>query len=173
MITALISRFRSITPAARFGMAAAVIVFAADQASKLWVLNGAGLKAAGPGSRIEVLDPWFNFTMVWNRGVSFGMFAADSLWQRAVLIGVSLAIAGLLAYWLMSAQRRLQAGAFGLIIGGAIGNVVDRVAYGAVADFLDFSGLWFPYVFNVADAAISVGVAMMIADLLIHGDKAR
>ncbi|MFN3835754.1 MAG: signal peptidase II [Glycocaulis sp.] len=158
-------------PSARFaaiGAGLAVLVIALDQASKLWVLHGLGFMEAGAGARIEVLDPWFNLTMVWNRGVSFGLFAAESLWARALLIGFSLAIAGVIAFWLTRAERLLQALAFGLIIGGAIGNVIDRFAYGAVADFLDFSGLWFPYVFNVADAAISVGVAGLILDLLLN-----
>jgi signal peptidase II len=154
------------------GFALAALVIALDQLSKYWIVQVQGLGAA-EGSRIPVLDPWFNLTMVWNRGVSFGLFAADGLWQRALLIAFSLTIAGLLAVWLVKAARAMQAIAFGLIIGGAIGNVIDRVIYGAVADFLDFSGLWFPYVFNVADAAISVGVVALIADLIINGDDRR
>lgn len=155
-----------------YGFLLAAGIFIADQATKHWILRMVDLDAGGPGSQIQVLDPWFNLTMVWNRGVSFGLFQADSLWQRLILIGVSLAIAGVLTVWLFQATRRLQATAFAMIIGGAIGNVVDRVAYGAVADFLDFSGLYFPYVFNVADAAISVGVAVLILDLVLHGDRA-
>ncbi|TRO95425.1 signal peptidase II [Glycocaulis profundi] len=154
------------------GFALAALVIALDQLSKYWIVQVQGLGAA-EGSRIPVLDPWFNLTMVWNRGVSFGLFAADSLWQRALLIAFSLTIAGLLAVWLTKATRAMQAIAFGLIIGGAIGNVIDRVIYGAVADFLDFSGLWFPYVFNVADAAISVGVVALIADLIMNGEDRR
>jgi signal peptidase II len=129
--------------------------------------------ALSEASRIDVLDPWFNFTMVWNRGISFGLFQAGSWWQIGLLIAISLGISGLLAVWMMQAERRLQAISFGMIIGGAIGNVIDRIAYGAVADFLDFSGLYFPYVFNVADAAISVGVGLLILDLFINGDRQR
>lgn len=162
-------------PRARRGLALAgfvlaLVVIALDQLSKYWVVHELGLGAAA-GSRIAVLDPWFNLTMVWNRGVSFGLFAADGLWQRAVLIGFSLTISLVLAVWLTKAERRLQMLAFGLIIGGAVGNVIDRLVYGAVADFLDFSGLWFPYVFNVADAAISVGVVALLADLIFNGEK--
>lgn len=163
-------------PAARLaaiGAGLAVLVIALDQASKLWVLHGLGFMEGGPGTRIGVLDPWFNLTMVWNRGVSFGLFAAESLWTRLLLIGFSLAIAGVIAVWLTRAERLLQALAFGLIIGGAIGNVIDRIAYGAVADFLDFSGLWFPYVFNVADAAISVGVAGLVLDVIVNGSERK
>jgi signal peptidase II len=74
---------------------------------------------------------------------------------------------------MFSATRRLQALAFGMIIGGALGNVLDRIFFGAVADFLDFSGMYFPWVFNIADAGISVGVAVLILDLVLHGDKDR
>lgn len=158
---------------AAIGAGLAVLVIVLDQASKLWVLNGLGLMEGGAGARIEVLPPWFNLTMVWNRGVSFGLFAADSLWVRIVLIVFSLAIAGVIAFWMTRAERKLQALAFGLIIGGAVGNVIDRVAYGAVADFLDFSGLWFPYVFNVADAAISVGVAGLVLDVFVNGSERK
>lgn len=158
---------------ALIGFGLAVLVIALDQASKLWVLHGLGFMEGGAGTRINVLDPWFNLTMVWNRGVSFGLFAAESLWMRLLLIGFSLIIAGVIAFWLTRAERLLQALAFGLIIGGAIGNVIDRVAYGAVADFLDFSGLYFPYVFNVADAAISTGVAALILDLLMNGEAKK
>jgi len=154
-----------------YGFILAGLILIADQASKLWILRGLDLDAGGPGTQVQVFDPWFNLTMVWNRGVSFGLFQADSLTQRLILIGVSLAIAGLLMFWLFQSTRRLQATAFGMIIGGAIGNVIDRFAHGAVVDFFDFSGLYFPYVFNVADAAISLGVAVMIVDLLLHGDR--
>lgn len=163
-------------PSARLaliGAGLAVLVIVLDQASKLWVLHGLGFMEGGAGTRIEVLPPWFNLTMVWNRGVSFGLFAAESVWMRLVLIGFSLAIAGVIAFWLTHAERLLQALAFGLIIGGALGNVIDRVAYGAVADFLDFSGLWFPYVFNVADAAISVGVAGLVLDVILSGSERK
>ncbi|MEO1040077.1 MAG: signal peptidase II [Pseudomonadota bacterium] len=155
------------------GFTLAGLILIADQLVKHWILRIIDLDAGGAGSRIQVLDPWFNLTMVWNRGVSFGLFQADSLWQRLILIGFALAISALLAVWLTRAVRWMQAVAFGLIIGGAIGNVIDRIAYGAVADFLDFSGLWFPYVFNVADASISIGVVVLIADLLISGDDGR
>ncbi len=150
-----------------FGFALAGVVVLLDQLTKHWILRVVDLDAGGPGSRIEVLDPWFNLTMVWNRGVSFGLFAADSLFQRALLIGFSLGVATFIAVWLTRAERRLQAVSFGLIIGGALGNVIDRLAYGAVADFLDFSGLHFPYVFNVADASITIGVACLILDAFV------
>ena len=155
---------------ALFGFAVAAVIFIADQITKHIILRVVDLDRIG---QIQVLDPWFNFTMVWNRGVSFGLFQADSDWQRYILIAVSLVIASLLAVWMLKAERRLQALSFGMIIGGAVGNVVDRFAYGAVADFLDFSGLYFPYVFNIADAGISVGVAILLLDAFINGDEAK
>lgn len=164
----LFKRRRSSARLAGIGFALAALVIALDQLSKHVILRVAELDERG---RILVLDPLFNLTMVWNRGVSFGLFAADSLWQRLILVGFSLGISGFLAVWLTRVERPLQAVAFGLIIGGALGNVVDRLAYGAVADFLDFSGLYFPYVFNVADAAISIGVAGLLLDMLLDRDR--
>ncbi len=157
-------------PLAVFGFAVAVVIFIADQITKHVILRVVDLDRIG---QIQVLDPWFNLTMVWNRGVSFGLFQADSDWRRYLLVAVSLVIAGFLTAWMFRAERRLQALSFGLIIGGAIGNVVDRVAHGAVADFLDFSGLYFPYVFNIADAGISVGVALLLLDAFVNGDETK
>ncbi|MCP2670820.1 signal peptidase II [Maricaulaceae bacterium EIL42A08] len=158
------------SPFAVLGYLVAVVFLIADQISKHVILRIVDLDVVG---QIEVLDPWFNFTMVWNRGVSFGLFQAGSWWQIGILIAVSVGVSLMLAVWMMQAERRLQAISFGMIIGGAIGNVIDRFAYGAVADFLDFSGLYFPYVFNVADAAISVGVALLVLDLFISKDEPR
>ncbi|KPP80777.1 MAG: lipoprotein signal peptidaes LspA [Oceanicaulis sp. HLUCCA04] len=169
----MLARYIPSARLAAIGAGLAILVIVLDQATKFWILNGLGFMEGGPGTRIEVLDPWFNLTMVWNRGVSFGLFAAESVWTRLLLIVFSLGIASVIAFWLTRAERQLQALAFGLIIGGAIGNVIDRIAYGAVADFLDFSGLWFPYVFNVADAAISAGVAGLILDLLVNGSERK
>jgi len=158
------------SPFALLGYLTALGFLVVDQITKHIMLRVVDLDVT---RQILVLDPWFNFTMVWNRGISFGLFQAGSWWQIGLLIAVSLAISVLLAVWMMQAERRLQAISFGMIIGGAIGNVVDRLAYGAVADFFDFSGLYFPFVFNVADAAISVGVALLILDLFLNGDRRR
>jgi signal peptidase II len=166
----MFSRRRSAGSFTIFGFVVAVLVLIADQASKYWILYGLDLDGRTP-QQVQVLDPWFNLTMVWNHGVSFGMFQADSDLQRYLLAGVSLAIAGMLIVWMFQTTRRLQALAFALIIGGAIGNVIDRLIYGAVVDFFDFSGLYFPYVFNVADAGICIGVAVMILDLIVNGDR--
>lgn len=156
------------SPYAVMGFLVALGILAADQISKHVILRIVDLDVIG---QIRVLDPWFNLTMVWNRGISFGLFQAGNWWQIGLLIAVSLGVSALLARWMMQAERRLQAISFGMIIGGAIGNVIDRIAYGAVADFFDFSGLWFPYVFNVADASISLGVAALILDLFLSRDR--
>ena len=156
------------SPYALMGYLVALGILIVDQISKHLILRVVDLDVVG---QVRVLDPWFNLTMVWNRGISFGLFQAGSWWQIGILIAVSLGVSALLASWMMQAERRLQAISFGMIIGGAIGNVIDRFAYGAVADFFDFSGLWFPYVFNVADAAISIGVVVLILDLFLNSDR--
>jgi signal peptidase II len=104
--------------------------------------------------------------MVWNRGVSFGLLRANEDLARWGLVALSFLISGVFFWWLRGADRRLTAAALGLVIGGALGNVVDRIRFGAVADFLDFHGLWFPWVFNVADAAITVGAILLAVDMV-------
>jgi signal peptidase II len=105
--------------------------------------------------------------MVWNRGVSFGLFQADDA-GRWILAAFSLAVAIALALWARKADRPVLAAALGLVIGGAIGNLIDRVRFGAVADFIDVSGLgFFPWVFNIADSTITVGVLLLILDSLL------
>ncbi len=148
-----------------YSLALAVLV--ADQLSKLWFLN-LGLQ---PGESQHVFGP-FSLTMVWNRGVSFGLFRADADWVRWVLTAFSLVVAIVIAVWARKVSRPLLGWAFGLIMGGAIGNMIDRIRLGAVADFLDFTRLAFPWVFNVADSAISVGVVLLLIDTFIT-DRAQ
>lgn len=143
-----------------WGALVAVVVFILDRLSKWWIINIIDLPAR---RNIDVL-PFFDLTMVWNEGVSFGMFQAGSLTGRIVLVSFSVVVAGFLVKWLLDVNRWLQAVFLGMIIGGALGNALDRVIYGAVVDFLDFSGLWFKWVFNVADSAISTGVALLVFD---------
>lgn len=152
---------------------AAVAVFVADQITKAWVVGGIFPKAcpgfvahAGhPASycSIEVL-PIFSLSMVWNFGVSFGMLKADNDWMRWALVLFSLAVSAALGWWALKADRTRLALSIGLIMGGALGNAIDRMRFGAVADFLNFEKLFFPWVFNVADAAITVGVILLILD---------
>lgn len=150
----------------RLGLLIALAVVLLDQASKFWILARVRLPDLG---RIE-LSPVFDLSFVANRGVSFGLFQADQGWAQLLLILVSGAIAAFFAYWLRSAQRALTVVSLGLVIGGAAGNLIDRARFGYVVDFLDFSGLHFPWVFNVADAGITVGAALLMLDFLRSGE---
>ncbi len=129
--------------------------------------HGALPLAAG----IEIL-PFFNLVTVWNRGVSFGIFSSDSALVPWLLSAFALAVCGFLMAYLARARRWLLVVAIGGVIGGAVGNIIDRVRFGAVADFLDFHafGLHWP-AFNVADSAIVVGVALMLVDALFASDE--
>ena len=152
---------------AAYAFAAAVIVL--DQITKAWMLYGLHIREVG---QIRVLEPIFNLTFVLNRGVSFGLLTGGET-GRWLLTVFSIAVAGLLAFWATRADRRLLITAIGLIMGGALGNVIDRIRFGGVVDFLDFSGLYFPWVFNVADSAISIGVVLLIADSFISERSAK
>ena len=148
----------------RFGLAAALLVLAADQASKWWILNVFRLPERGS---VPVL-PVLNLTMVWNQGVTFGLFTQNSTWGPWLLAGVALAVVCALGVWMRRAETRFVAVALGAIAGGAVGNVIDRVRFGAVVDFIHaHAGGWSWYVFNVADAAIVCGVAVLILDGLL------
>jgi signal peptidase II len=156
-------------PVIAYALAAAIIVV--DQITKSWVLSGLQLQLGRP---LEVL-PIFNLTLVYNRGVSFGLFQSPEgqeaiRWTLAVF---SLVVALGLIVWVRKAVKPLTAVAIGLIIGGALGNLIDRVRFGYVVDFLDFSGLHFPWVFNVADSGITIGVALLLAETLLTPDKAK
>ncbi len=153
-------------PMSRFGLLVAAIVLVLDQASKAWILDGLRLHEVG---RIE-LSPVFDLSFVRNYGVSFGMLQAESDAARWGLVLLSAVISCVFFWWLRTADRRLTALSLGLVIGGAIGNVIDRVRFGYVVDFLDFQGLFFPWVFNVADAAITIGAGALILDFFLHGE---
>lgn len=144
-----------------FGCAVAVITLVLDQISKWWIVA----RVMDPPRAIE-LAPFFNLVMVWNRGITFGLFG-DAHWGRWAFAALALAIVGVLMSWLSRAAHRSTALALGLVIGGAIGNVIDRVRWGAVADFLDFhvAGWHWP-AFNVADSAIVVGVGLLLLEAL-------
>ena len=146
---------------AAYGFALLVVII--DQLTKAWIISGIDLREVG---RVFVWHPIFNFTWVENRGVSFGLFGDGS--ARWFLSLFSIVVAAGLGYWATKADRRLLITAIGLIMGGAIGNVIDRVRFGFVVDFLDFSGTgFFPWVFNVADSAITIGVILLIVDSLL------
>ena len=155
----------------RFGLTLSAIVFVADQITK-WIVLGPGRFSppgcleAGYNCRFVELTPFFDLHMVWNRGVSFGLLRANEDIARWGLVALSFVISGVFIWWLKGAERKMTAAALGLVIGGALGNVIDRIRFGAVADFLDFNGLWFPWVFNVADAAITVGAILLAFDMI-------
>ena len=134
-----------------------------DQITKAWILYGLQLREVG---RVEVWPPIFNFSFVLNDGVSFGLFGGGA--ARWALSVFSIVVAIALAWWALKAQRRLLVAAIGLVMGGAVGNVIDRIRFGGVVDFLDFSGTGlFPWIFNVADSAITIGVVLLILDSLL------
>lgn len=150
-----------VSPAGRlaFGLAAAVLVV--DQAVKAWILEGLDLPLR---LSVDLIGP-LRLTMVWNEGVSFGFLQARHDLARWGLTAFALVVALALAAWARRADRRLLGVALGLIIGGAVGNAIDRARFGAVVDFIDVSALgFFPWVFNVADAAITIGVLLMLLD---------
>lgn len=141
---------------------AAVVVFVLDQISKLAVVFGLNLIEIG---HLDVWPPYLTFQMAWNKGVNFGLFANHSALMRWVLIGVALIISAWVWRWVTrSDQPNWAQISAGILIGGALGNVVDRVAYGAVADFLNMSccGITNPYAFNVADIAIFAGALGLV-----------
>jgi signal peptidase II len=140
-------------------LAAAVVLF--DQLSKWWVLTPLNLPERG---QVPVLS-FFRLTLVANRGVSYGLMRAQTDVQRYLLVGAAALVVIALIAWVRRADRPIFATAIGLVIGGAVGNnLIDRVRIGWVVDFLDFSALGFPWVFNIADSAISVGVALLLYD---------
>jgi len=149
------------TRPALIAYAAALVAIALDQASKYWVVNVLDL----PDRFQYHLSQVFNLTMVWNDGVSYGFLRAQGTWVRWALAVFAFAAAAAVGAWVWRSVRVTSAVGFGLIMGGAIGNALDRVRIGRVVDFIDFSGTHvFPWVFNVADSAISIGVVLLILD---------
>ena len=149
------------------GLVAATLIV--DQATKQLLL-GYLVKA---GAMVPVIDGFFRLVVVWNRGVSFGLMSGDGALPPWVLSAVAIAVCVALFIWLRRTDRALTAWGIGLVMGGAIGNVIDRARWGAVFDFADFHvGRWHWPAFNVADSAIVVGVALMLIDSLL-GERQR
>ena len=145
----------------RLGLILAVCVFGLDQISKPWILS-----VFDGGVRFVEVTPFFNLVLVYNRGVSFGLLSNDSSFGPYILAGLAIAIALAIYYFLLrKTDKRIMVIACGLIIGGAFGNALDRLVYGAVVDFLDFhiAGYHWPS-FNVADCAIVVGAFLIAYD---------
>ncbi len=152
----------------RQGFVIAVVAFLADRITKWWVLNVLDLDRV---RHIEIL-PFLDFRMVWNRGISMGLFQADGETGRWVLIVLTSLVALFLLVWLFRVQNRILAIALGMVLGGAFGNIWDRISYGAVADFVHLhAGSWSFYIFNVADSAITIGVILLLADALLLPQK--
>ncbi|WP_134494236.1 signal peptidase II [Microvirga pakistanensis] len=160
-----------LSAAAILGFSAALITLILDQATKLYTLFVYDLPLKEP---VE-FAPFINLIVVWNRGISYGLFQQDGDLGRWVLIVVSILASIGLSIWILRTQARLLAASLGLIVGGAIGNVIDRLAYGAVFDFIQFHvGTWSWYVFNVADAAIVAGVVGLLYDsFFLEGRRSR
>lgn len=153
----------------RLGLLFALVVLVADQASKWWILDVLDLPTLVNVPLIGGETVGLDLTMVWNRGVTFGLLSGDGPWHHLVLAVLAAAIAAFLLRWMARAETRLVTYSLGAVIGGAIGNVIDRVRFGAVVDFIDFHVAgWHWYVFNVADAAIVCGVVALVADSLLR-----
>lgn len=148
-------------PASGIGIAVATASYAADQGHKWWMLEVYRIAERG---RVE-LTSFFDLVMAWNKGVSYGLFAQHDDLGRMVLIAITAAICAGLVIWMANLPTRLAGAALGLIVGGALGNLTDRVIHGAVADFFHFHYAGFSwYVFNVADIAIVMGVIGLLLD---------
>lgn len=153
-------------PLTRLGLLIAALVFAFDQLSKWWVLKVVNLDEREP---IQI-TPFLDLAMAWNKGVSYGLLSTH---MQGVLVALSLAITVMLVLWLAKAEKPFVAASYGLLIGGALGNALDRLLHGAVADFVHLHwGTWSWYIFNVADIAIVAGVAVLLYDAVLGRPKA-
>ena len=162
----LVATIRLWGPLSALGLAIAALSFGLDQTVKWWLLNIVNL----PEKRALTITPFFDLTMAWNHGVSYGLLATHT---QILLVAVSVLICALLWAWLARTPRPLTAAALGLIMGGALSNALDRLIHGAVADFFyfHFEGLKVPllnFVFNPADAAIVAGVALLLYESLLE-----
>ena len=148
----------------------ALVIFFVDQISKWIIINPLALQAR---AQIELL-PIFNLTWVENRGISLGLAQAQNDTHRWLLVAMTAAIAAGVGWWITREEKRGDQLALGLVLGGALGNIVDRVRFGYVVDFLDLHfGSFRPfYVFNVADAAISIGVVILLLRAFLIREQA-
>jgi signal peptidase II len=158
----------------RLGLITTLAVLALDQATKLWLLFVFDLGHRG----VVQVTPFFDLELAWNVGISFGWFQNDSALAQIALSAIKVVAVVVLAIWMARATTRLATVALGMIIGGAIGNAIDRFAYGAVVDFALFhvqigekTFNW--YVFNLADAAIVAGVAALLYDSFLGTDAVK
>lgn len=151
------------------GLLAALVVVILDFVTKHWALETLFARSV----RIEVM-PSLNFTPVWNRGVSFGLFASDSPYTPWLLSGFAIVVTIVLVLWLRKSSGWSAVYGLGLIIGGAVGNVIDRLRFGAVVDFIDvYWQTWHWPAFNIADSAITVGVGLLFLEAFGIGAGAK
>ncbi|MEQ8268455.1 MAG: signal peptidase II [Parvibaculum sp.] len=153
-------------PLSLFGMLVGLAGFVTDRLHKWWMLDIYGIAARG---RVEITS-FFDLVMAWNQGVSYGLFQAETATGVAILAGFALLVIFGLGLWLARVEHKATALAIGLVLGGALGNVYDRIAYGAVADFFSFHAFGFYwYIFNIADVWIGLGVALIILESVLPG----
>jgi signal peptidase II len=162
------------TPHLRSGILAAIAALVLDQASKLWLLFVFDIARRGA----VAVTPFLDLVLAWNTGISYGWFQSESQFVQVILMLVKAVAVAVLAVWMARSQTLLATIALGLIIGGAIGNGIDRFAYGAVVDFalfhLDIGGKTYNwYVFNLADVAIVAGVAALLYDSFLGVPAAK
>jgi signal peptidase II len=165
---------RSMRSPLRLGITAAIVTLALDQASKLWLLYGLDI---GHRGTVKVA-PFFDLVLAWNIGISFGWFQNDNAAAQIALMAVKVVAVIALAIWMTRSQTVMATVALGFIIGGAIGNGIDRLAYGAVVDFALFhvqigENTYNWYVFNLADVAIVAGVIALLYDSFIGVPAAK
>ena len=154
------------------GYLVAVIGFLVDQAFKLWMLFGYQIDTVMRLEGPVRLAPFFDLVLVWNRGISYGLFQQHDDWGRYTLIGLAAVAAIGLAIWIWKSHEKLTTVALGLIMGGALGNGLDRILHGAVVDLFHFHlGSFSWYVFNLADVFIVVGAAILVFESLFAGKK--
>lgn len=156
-----ISRATFWGPLSGIGAIVALAGFLSDRLSKWWLIDIFDME-----SRVVVpVLPFFDLVMAWNKGISYGLFQADTAVGRTILAGFAIIVCLVLSLWLAKVNNRLMAVSLGLIIGGAVGNIYDRIVFGAVADFFSLHGYGFYwYIFNVADIWIAIGVGLMMYD---------
>jgi signal peptidase II len=163
-----------LTSPLRSGVTAAVITLVLDQASKFWLLHVLDIAQRGA---VRV-TPFFDLVLAWNTGISYGWFQNEDATGQAILVAVKAVAVIALAIWMARSRTAMATIALGLIIGGAIGNAVDRFTYGAVVDFalfhVEIAGKTFNwYVFNLADVAIVAGVAALLYDSFLGVPAAK
>ena len=151
------------------GLIFGVLILVIDQISKWWIVT----EIMTPPRYIPVF-PSFNLVMGWNRGISFGIFDSSSPPNQWLLISLALIIVTILLIWLWRSESRIISVSLGMIVGGALGNVIDRIHYGAVADFLDFYiGDFHWPAFNIADAGITIGVIILVLESIFIGSEKK